>query len=845
MSGQATGRLLAATILLFAAAPVLTSAGPPEVVTIQRDAWGVPHIFTRGRHALERGSYGNGYAQAQDRLFQMDILRRAATGRLAERLGSDYLLMDQVARRDGFTRDERTAMFQALSGRDRRALDAYRDGVNAFIEKVTLDPRLLPFEFLGQVPAPWEAEDTVAVAVLQFQVFGGSGGEEVLNADLLLDLLARFPEGEARGIFDDLHWIDDPAAPTTIAATEGTTADTDQVERFAAAQLDFLRAHAASVRRAATSLRAEQGLLGGLGVPADGHRHASNAIVVGPKLSATGFPILLGGPQTGLNAPNFFWEVGVHGGGYDAEGVTAPAGPGVLIGRGRKFAMSITSGILDNIDTFVETLDPADPERYLVNGVSTPFDRRLETFHVSGGADVTVPVRRSVHGPVFFHDPEGGVAFSRQAAFAGKEIASAAALVNLGFVRSLRDFRRLANRVSASLNLHYADRTGNIAYFHRGIRPLRPLHTDPRLPLDGRGTMEWRGGVAPRDMPAVANPAQGYITNWNNKPIVGWSTGEQRELWGVVDRVQVFIDGLEAARALGQRLGVDDVKNLMRRAATSDIFAARILPFLEDAVATLDQAPTAPMPSAVAQVRAWVDAGAPLVGVPDRNGVIPQPGAAIYTEFRSAAQAAVFADELGSGYRGMFYPALNEGNQEDDHGSFGSPDALFLRVLHAGGPVAGAPVPPGLLPPSRDYFDDAAGGGAHTRTEVLLAALETALTTLGARFGTSDQSQWKMPALQESYMDLGAIGLIFGATVMERENRGSFNLVVDLGKQIRGEIIVPPGQSGTFTAAELTHEPPHLRDQLRVYEAFEYRTQPFTQAELEPPLTIENIPIVR
>jgi penicillin G amidase len=839
-------RSLAATIVFLAACPALSFAALPDAVTILRDAWGVPHIFTSGRHALERGSYGDGYAQAEDRLFQMDILRRAATGRLAERLGRDYLLMDQVARRDGFTRDERTRMFEALRARDRRALEAYRDGVNAFIEKVTLEPRLLPFEFLGAPPAPWEVEDTVAIAVLQFQVFGGTGGEEVLNADVLLDLLARFPENEARGIFDDIHWIDDPAAPTTIAPADGTAEqDVDQIERFASAQLDFLRAHAASVRRAAISLRAEQGLLGGLGAPAGSHRHASNAIVVGPALSLTGHPLLLGGPQTGLNAPNFFWEVGVHGGGYEAEGVTAPAGPGVLIGRGRKFAMSITSGILDNIDTFVEVLDPADPERYLFRGAPLPFDRRVETFKVAGGPDVVVDVRRSVHGPVFFFDREGGVAFSRQASFRGKEMASAAAIVNLGFVRDLRDFRRLANRVSASLNLHYADRAGNIAYFHRGIRPLRPLHTDPRLPLDGRGGMEWRGGVSPRHMPTVVNPSRGFITNWNNKPIAGWPVGEQREQWGVVDRVQVFIDALEAARAAGRRLGVDDVKALMRRAATSDIFAARIVPFLEDAVGTLDQLPTAPLPSAVARVRAWVDAGAPLVGVPDRNGVIPDTGAAIYTEFRTAAQTAVFADELGSAFRGMFYPALNEGNQEDDHGSFTSPDALFLRVLHSAGPVAGAPPPPGLLPPSRSYFDDAMSGTPHTRTEVLLAALDSALATLATRFGTADQSQWKMPALQESYMDLGAIGGVYGPTIMERENRGSFNLVAELGRPVRGEIIVPPGEAGTFTGADLMHEPPHLRDQLPVYEAFEYRAQPFAESELKPPVTMEIIPVMR
>src|SRR5436190_10647684 len=277
--------LLIALVAAVAGRPAAASASP-EAVTIVRDAYGVPHLFTTGAGALERGAYGNGYAQAEDRLFEMDILRRAATGRLAEMLGPDFLLMDEVVRRDGLTPKELGRQLARLSRRNRRALEAYRDGVNAFIEKVTLDPRLLPFEFLGKPPAPWEAADTVAIAVLEFQLFGASGGHEVLNADLLLDLLARFPEAEARGIFDDLHWIEDPAAPTSIA--EGATAaDPDRVERFAARQLDLVRTHAASIRRAAVALRAEQAGAGGLGA----RRHASNAILIGPALSASGHPL--------------------------------------------------------------------------------------------------------------------------------------------------------------------------------------------------------------------------------------------------------------------------------------------------------------------------------------------------------------------------------------------------------------------------------------------------------------------------------------------------------------------------------------------------------------------------
>jgi penicillin amidase len=590
--------------------------------------------------------------------------------------------------------------------------------------------------------------------------------------------------------------------------------------------------------------------MGGLGarppLPFGLRRHASNAILIAPRFSATGHPILLGGPQTGLDAPSFFWEVGFHAAGYDAEGVIAPAGPGVLIGRGRHFAMTITSGIDDAVDTYVETLDPHDPGRYRFRGGWLRFERRTETIHVAGAADVTIDVLRSVHGPVFFVDPTEGLAFSRRAAFRGRELASADAVLSMGRVRSLHDFRRLADRMAMSFNLHYADDAGNVGYFPRGALPRRPPGTDPRLPLDGRGGMEWRGIDPPRALPSVVNPRRGYLTNWNNKPVPGWSAGEQRELWGVADRVQGLADGLEAARTAGRKLGVDDVKGLMRHAALADVFAVRIVPFLEDAVATLPGAPEdAPLREATTRVRAWVDAGASLAAVPDGHGVVPDPGAAIYTAFRAAAQTAIFADELGGALRPMYFPDVLVGDQEDDHGSFGTPDALFLRALLAAGPAAGVAVPPGVRPVSRDYFADVVTGVTHTRAEVLVQALRDALASLAARFGTADQTQWLLPALRETYRDLGLIGTVFGPTEMERENRGSFNLVVDLGPPIRGQIVEPPGESGGFTMADVGNEPPHLRDQLPLYEAFGYRAQPFAEGDLEPPITTESVPVER
>ena len=286
--------------------------------------------------------------------------------------------------------------------------------------------------------------------------------------------------------------------------------------------------------------------MGGLGAhppfPLGLRRHASNAIVVSPGFSTTGHPILLGGPQTGLDAPSFFWEVGFHDGSYEAEGVIAPAGPGVLIGRGRHFGMTLTSGIDDAVDTYVELLDPADPGRYRFRGRWRPFQRRSETFVVSGGSSVTLEVLRSVHGPVFFVDRDAGVAFSRRAAFRGHELESAAAVLNLGRVRNLADFRRLADRMAMSFNFHYADDAGNIAYFHRGALPRRPPATDPRLPLDGRGTMEWRG-----DRPAAQAAGGGESAARVHREL------EQQAGAGVVGRRAARAVGRGGSRAGSQR----------------------------------------------------------------------------------------------------------------------------------------------------------------------------------------------------------------------------------------------------------------------------------------------------
>src|SRR5262249_12221561 len=170
------GPLLALAIVVLAAAG--SGAAPSGDGTILRDRWGVPLISESGRGASDRSVYANGYAQAEDRLFEMDLLRRAGSGRLAEMLGPGYLLMDEVVRRDGYTAAERRRLFERLAARDRRSLEADRDRGDAVIAEGTADPRRLPVEFGGVPPAPRAVEDSGAAGVPAGLGWGGARGDE-------------------------------------------------------------------------------------------------------------------------------------------------------------------------------------------------------------------------------------------------------------------------------------------------------------------------------------------------------------------------------------------------------------------------------------------------------------------------------------------------------------------------------------------------------------------------------------------------------------------------------------------------------------------------------------------
>lgn len=447
---------------------------------LARDAYGVPHIKAHGNY---EAGFALGVAQADDRLFQMEFTRKSATGNLAEVVGRDFLGSDEDTRTQFYSEEERAFFFTTL-GCDQQALvQGFVDGINSEIGVIFREPGLprVPHEFFflplvvqiqgnGTVPAgarysivdvggrkvyrpdAWRVTDVAAIGALLAGRFGSGGGRQLRQA-ALLDYLTRYfmahaaPAGKtaaeaASDVFEDVRWLDDPKAPTTvpptgainrviggrtpvpIAEAEPVSAPPVLAERlrllFAPAaalatgdprgvQRDFVRGlDPASIARALAAADRMEAHARDLNRRFGVFLHSgSNAWVVTPDRSATHHALLWGGPQEGFDNPNIDWEAYVRAPRMQAGGMFIAGVPGVLIGQTDQFAFTTTSGEIDNSTLYVETLKaPAAPEpqaagaqyEFLFQGTFHPMDRRTELFHYAG-EDSSKPPAYAPGGP--------------------------------------------------------------------------------------------------------------------------------------------------------------------------------------------------------------------------------------------------------------------------------------------------------------------------------------------------------------------------------------------------------------------------------------------------------------
>jgi hypothetical protein len=370
-------RAVALALAVAAVSPAATARA--ENIDIHRDRFGVPHVFAQTREGV---AYGAGYALAQDRLWQMHVFRKATKGELSDLLGPAVVETDKAVRAELYSADERAARFATYRADIRSGLEAFAKGVNAWIAQANSDPRKLPFEFreFGVVPVPqWTVDDSLALQDYLILTFGAGGGNEVGQLALLQDLKARHGATEGQKAFDDLVHTVNPEAPSTVPAgfnypREPVHADDKKVnairrlENDARLQPSTTSTGTRTQARLATNARAlakqiarhDDALAGVFKM----FKFGSNAQIVGPQLGAAGNTLQTGGPQVDYAVPQYLADIGLHGGGIEATGMTfAGVGPAVLIGRGPGYAWTTTTGSSDLADTYIERLNPDDPRR--------------------------------------------------------------------------------------------------------------------------------------------------------------------------------------------------------------------------------------------------------------------------------------------------------------------------------------------------------------------------------------------------------------------------------------------------------------------------------------------------
>lgn len=461
-------------------------AGPVDIL---RDRHAVPHIRALNRTET---AFGLGFVHAQDRLWQMEVNRRIAAGRLAELFGDAALRTDKFLRTLGI-RHKAVAAFGFLHPETQAYLQAYADGVNAFLSSRS---GALPPEFMvfGVEPEPWTPADSLGWLKMMAWDLSGNWGNELAR----LALTQRLTPRQIEEFFPPYPGD----APVALAGLGDL------------------------YRRITPVTNLQQAFQAFPDPPPEGI--GSNNWVIDGKRTVTGSPLLANDPHLGLTSPAIWYFAHLSSPMGETIGATLPGVPGVILGHNGRIAWGFTNTGPDTQDLYIERIDPADPSRYLTPEGSAPFVTRQEVIRISGAEDIVIDVRETRHGPVIsdIHEPsqrlldDGHVLAFAWTALRDDDT-TADSLFGLesvsdwsGFVENFRRY------VTPQQNIVYADRGGNIGFLAPGLVPVRKPQNElkglaPAPGWDDR--YDWTGFIPFEELPRAFNPATGMVVTANHK----------------------------------------------------------------------------------------------------------------------------------------------------------------------------------------------------------------------------------------------------------------------------------------------------------------------------------------
>lgn len=521
----------------------IQTAGLQQPVEIIRDRWGVNHIFAKNEHDL---FFAQGYAAAQDRLFQLEIWRRQATGTVAELLGPQEVKRDIGTRLFRYKGDINKELLH-YHPHGPQIVGAFVAGINAYINQILKTPEKLPFEFqvLKTKPGLWTPE----VVISRHQGLMYNVREE-LNYARLVQLIG--PDK-----LRELQWFHPAATSTEPDLTLHVNGDElfqPILELYEAFRLPLKFEGQATKADEDEAYFPKRGFLPGVdsGFEAEKKYNGSNNWVISGAKSASGYPMLANDPHRAQSTPSLRYWVHLHAPGtsmpgtsmlgWNVLGAGEPTLPGVSIGHNEYGAWGLTIFETDNEDLYVYETNPANPNqyRYRGKGATSLWESMkilTETIPVKGGKSVNAMLKYTRHGPVIFEDAQHHKAYAIRTG--GLEIGSAPYLASLRMnqARNWAEFRQacLFSRVPGE-NMIWADKTGTIGWQAVGLSPIRKASQGKNytglLPVPGDGRFEW-GGFLPIDkLPNKLNPPEGYVVtannnltpvNFPNRSAIGWT----------------------------------------------------------------------------------------------------------------------------------------------------------------------------------------------------------------------------------------------------------------------------------------------------------------------------------
>ncbi len=569
--------LFCCSFLLFHQACSQKTLGLTKPVEIIRDRWGVNHIYAQNEHDL---FWAQGYSAAQDRLFQLEMWRRQATGTVAELLGPQHLIRDQGARLFRFRTANKAALDAELNHYHPHGagiVRAFVEGINAYITEIKKTPEKLPFEFgvLKTEPGLWTPE----IVISRHQGLLGNVRDELDNGRLVHLI------GADR--LRQLKWfhpsVNSATEPDLTLHVDGEQLMQPILELYEAFRLPLkftppdarLRAETnPSPKAIADWFDAEKQMVG------------SNNWVIDGQHSVSGYPMLANDPHRAQSAPSLRYWVHLSAPGWNVVGGGEPTLPGVSIGHNDFGAWGLTIFETDSEDLCVYETNPKNPNQYKYKGHWETMRIVKETIRAKGSEPVTVELKYTRHGPVTFEDPENHKAYAVRVGWLEQGCAPYMASLRMNQARNWAEFRQACSfsRIPGE-NMIWSgrplpDRKGTIGWQAVGISPIRKNWTG-LVPVPGDGRFEWGGYLPIQQLPNKLNPPEGFVVTANNNltPVgfpnrnaIGW-------VWASPSRAH----RIEEVLRNGQRKNLTDFTRL--QADYLSVMARTLVPMLEPLVA--------------------------------------------------------------------------------------------------------------------------------------------------------------------------------------------------------------------------------------------------------------------